>query len=212
MRKRYLQISEWFTGNMPDAASELNFNSPYQLIVAVILSAQCTDKRVNMVTPGLFSRYPDVEALAGAAVEDILSLMSSISYPNSKAAHLSGMAKMVVSEFGGRIPEDMESLLKLPGVGRKTANVVSSILFDNPVIAVDTHVFRVARRLGLSRGKTPLAVEKDLEAGFPPEMRPKAHHWLILHGRYVCTARSPKCNECDIAPYCKKYSEDAKRG
>lgn len=212
MRKRYLQISEWFAGNMPDAASELNFNSPYQLIVAVILSAQCTDKRVNMVTPGLFSRYPDVEALAGASVEDIFSLIRSISYPNSKAAHLSGMAKMVASDFGGRIPEDMESLLKLPGVGRKTANVVSSILFDNPVIAVDTHVFRVARRLGLSRGKTPLAVEKDLEAGFPPEMRPKAHHWLILHGRYVCTARSPKCNGCGIAPYCKKYSEDAKRG
>ncbi len=212
MRKRYLQISEWFAGNMPDAASELNFNSPYQLIVAVILSAQCTDRRVNMVTPSLFSRYPDVEALADAAVEDIFNLISSISYPNSKAAHLSGMAKMVVSRFDGKIPEDMESLLSLPGVGRKTANVVTSILFDNPVIAVDTHVFRVARRLGLSLGKTPLAVERDLEAGFPPEMRPKAHHWLILHGRYVCTARTPKCNECGIAPYCKKCSEDAKRG
>ncbi len=212
MRKRYLQISRWFAANMPDAASELNFNSPYQLIVAVILSAQCTDKRVNMVTPSLFQRYPDVEALSRAEVEDIFSLIRSISYPNSKAAHLSGMAKMAVSDFGGRIPEDIESLMRLPGVGRKTANVISSIIYDNPVIAVDTHVFRVARRLGLSNGKTPLAVEKDLETGFPPEMKPKAHHWLILHGRYVCTARNPKCSGCGIAPFCKKYLEDAKRG
>lgn len=211
MRKRYVQITDWFGRNMPDAESELNFNSPYQLIVAVILSAQCTDRRVNAVTPALFEKYPDIKALSEASVEEIFEFIRSVSYPNSKATHLSGMAGMVVSEFGGKIPEDTDSLMRLPGVGRKTANVVSSILYDNPVIAVDTHVFRVSRRLGLSRGKTPLAVEKDLEDNIPPALRPRAHHWLILHGRYVCTARSPKCGECGLSPFCKKYSDDAKK-
>lgn len=196
---------------MPQAESELNFKSPYQLIVAVILSAQCTDRRVNMVTPALFERYPDIRSLAEASAEDILSLIRSISYPNSKACHLSGMARMVVSDFNGEIPEDIGSLMRLPGVGRKTANVVSSIIYSKPVIAVDTHVFRVARRLGLSNGKTPLAVEKDLEKGIPPELRPKAHHWLILHGRYVCTARSPKCGKCGLAPFCKTYTDNERK-
>lgn len=211
MRKRYLQIIDWFGRNMPQAESELDFESPYQLIVAVILSAQCTDRRVNMVTPDLFGRYPDIRSLAEASPEDIFPFIRSISYPNSKAAHLSGMARMVVTDFNGEIPEDIDSLMKLPGVGRKTANVVSSIIYSEPVIAVDTHVFRVAHRLGLSNGKTPFAVEKDLEKGFPPELRPKAHHWLILHGRYVCTARSPKCGECGLAPFCKTHVADERK-
>lgn len=207
MRKRYLQVIDWFQKNMPVAESELDFNSPYQLIVAVILSAQCTDKRVNLTTPALFERYPSVFELAAAAPEDIYPLIRSISYPNNKAQHLSGMAKMVVSQFGGKIPEDIDSLVTLPGVGRKTANVVASIIYNKPVIAVDTHVFRVARRLGLSTGKTPLSVENDLEKNIPPVIRPKAHHWLILHGRYVCTARAPKCTECGLADFCKEHSK-----
>ena len=211
MKKPYSEIISWFEENMPVAESELDFKNPYQLIVAVILSAQCTDKRVNMVTPALFERYPDIRSLAEACPEDIFPIIRSISYPNSKADHLSGMARMVVSDFNGEIPEDIDSLMRLPGVGRKTANVVSSIIYSKPVIAVDTHVFRVARRLGLSNGKTPLAVEKDLEKGFPPELRPKAHHWLILHGRYVCTARSPKCGECGLAPFCKTYTDNERK-
>jgi len=207
MRKRYLQVIDWFQKNMPVAESELDFNSPYQLIVAVILSAQCTDKRVNLTTPALFERYPSVFELAAAAPEDIYPIIRSISYPNNKAQHLSGMAKMVVSQFGGKIPEDIDSLVTLPGVGRKTANVVASIIYNKPVIAVDTHVFRVARRLGLSTGKTPLSVENDLEKNIPPVIRPKAHHWLILHGRYVCTARAPKCTECGLADFCREHSK-----
>jgi len=192
---------------MPVAESELNFDSPYQLIVAVILSAQCTDKRVNLTTPALFDKFPRINDLAGATPEDIFPLIRSISYPNNKAAHLCNMAKMVVSEFGGEIPSDIDDLVKLPGVGRKTANVVASIIYDKPVIAVDTHVYRVAHRLGLSKGKTPYAVELDLEAGFPEELRAKAHHWLILHGRYVCTARAPKCSECGLSPYCPEFKK-----
>ena len=196
-------ILAWFETNRPLPRSELNFLSPYQLIVAVILSAQCTDRRVNMTTPAFYERFPDVEQLAAATPEEVYPLIRSISYPNSKAAHLVAMARKVVDEYGGEIPRDIDALMTLPGVGRKTANVVTSVLYDEPVIAVDTHVFRVAHRLGLSDGKTPYAVELDLEAGIPESVRPKAHHWLILHGRYVCTARSPKCGECGLAPYCR---------
>ena len=196
-------ILAWFEANRPLPKSELNFLSPYQLIVAVILSAQCTDKRVNMTTPAFYERFPDVEQLAAATPEEVYPLIRSISYPNSKAAHLVAMARKVVDEYGGEIPRDIDALMTLPGVGRKTANVVTSVLYDEPVIAVDTHVFRVAHRLGLSDGKTPYAVELDLEAGIPESVRPKAHHWLILHGRYVCTARNPKCGECGLAPYCR---------
>ena len=199
----FVPILAWFEANRPLPRSELNFLSPYQLIVAVILSAQCTDKRVNMTTPAFYERFPDVERLAAATPEEVYSLIRSISYPNSKAAHLVAMARKVVDEYGGEIPRDIDALMTLPGVGRKTANVVTSVLYDEPVIAVDTHVFRVAHRLGLSDGKTPYAVELDLEAGIPESVRPKAHHWLILHGRYVCTARNPKCGECGLAPYCR---------
>ena len=202
-------VLAWFAANRPVAESELHFLSPYQLIVAVILSAQCTDKRVNLTTPALFERYPDVAARAAATPEEVYLLIKSISYPNSKAAHLVAMAQKVVAEHGGEIPRDIDALMTLPGVGRKTANVVTSVLYDEPVIAVDTHVFRVAHRLGLSDGKTPRAVELDLEAGIPESLRPKAHHWLILHGRYECTARAPKCGTCGLAPYCR-YAQDAR--
>lgn len=205
MKKIYRQTIEWFQANMPVAESELNFNSPYQLIVAVILSAQCTDKRVNLTTPTLFEKYPSVQDMAAASPEEIYPLISSISYPNSKARHLAGMARMVVSDYGGEIPDDIDSLVRLPGVGRKTAAVVASIIYNKPVIAVDTHVFRVAHRLGLSSAKTPTAVALELEAGFPEELRPKAHHWLILHGRYVCTAKKPGCEECGLKGFCKSY-------
>lgn len=205
MKKIYRQTIEWFQANMPVAESELNFNSPYQLIVAVILSAQCTDKRVNLTTPTLFEKYPSVQDMAAASPEEIYPLISSISYPNSKARHLAGMARMVVSDYGGEIPDNIDSLVRLPGVGRKTAAVVASIIYNKPVIAVDTHVFRVAHRLGLSSAKTPTAVALELEAGFPEELRPKAHHWLILHGRYVCTAKKPGCEECGLKGFCKSY-------
>ena len=187
---------------MPVAESELHFGSPYELIVAVILSAQCTDRRVNLTTPALFEKYPTVEALAEASPSDVFDLIHSISYPNSKAEHLCGMARKVVSDFGGEIPSDIDSLVSLPGVGHKTAAVVASIVYNAPVIAVDTHVFRVAHRLGLSSGKTPLAVERELEKNIPEDLRPRAHHWLILHGRYVCTARSPKCSSCGLSGFC----------
>ena len=199
-------VLDWFAANRPVAESELHFLSPYQLIVAVILSAQCTDKRVNQTTPALFDRYPDITALAAATPEEVYTLIKSISYPNSKAAHLVAMARKVVDEFGGEIPRDIDTLMTLPGVGRKTANVVTSVLYNEPVIAVDTHVFRVAHRLGLSDGKTPRAVELDLEAGIPESLRPKAHHWLILHGRYECTAHAPKCGACGLSPHCRHYA------
>lgn len=190
---------------MPEASSELQFDSPFQLLVAVMLSAQCTDKRINMVTPALFERFPSPDAMAASSQEEIYGFIKSVSYPNSKAAHLLEMSRKLVSDFGGEVPCDTQALQTLPGVGRKTANVVSSILFDAPVIAVDTHVFRISRRIGLSRGKDVLAVEKDLTAGIPENIRPKAHHWLLLHGRHVCTSRSPKCDGCGLAPYCEYY-------
>ena len=174
-----------------------------------MLSAQCTDERVNMVTPALFDRYPGPRQMAAAPVEDILEMIHSVSYPNSKAAHLKGLAQKLVSDFGGKVPDSIEELMTLPGVGRKTANVVASILYDEPVIAVDTHVYRVSHRLGLSKGKTPYDVEKDLEKHIPEAVRASSHHYLLLHGRYVCTARAPKCAACELKGCCKYFEDNA---
>ena len=201
-KERVEKILDWFRENMPVAESELDFENPYQLIVAVILSAQCTDKRVNMYTPAFFMRFPNPQMLAQGTFEEVLELIKSISFPNNKAKHLLGMAKMLVEDFGGEVPQEVEQLEKLPGVGRKTANVVASVIYNKPVIAVDTHVFRVSHRLGFSKGKTPLEVEKDLNKIIPLEERAIAHHWIILHGRYVCTARKPKCGGCGLREWC----------
>jgi len=190
---------------MPVAQSELNFSNPYELIVAVILSAQCTDRRVNLTTPDLFRRYPTLPHLAAASFDDVFELIRSISYPNNKARHLIGMAQKVLEDFNGEIPSSVDELMTLPGVGRKTANVISSIVWNEPVIAVDTHVFRVSHRLGLSRGKTPRAVELDLERHIPEDLRPTAHHWFILHGRYVCTAKKPQCENCGLKDWCADF-------
>lgn len=202
-KQRKNSILDYFRENVPVAESELDFKNPYQLIVAVILSAQCTDKRVNMHTPAFFLRFPTPELLAEASFEEVYDLIKSISFPNNKARHLIGMAKMLVADYGGEVPSETQQLEKLPGVGRKTANVVASIIYNKPVIAVDTHVFRVSHRLGFSKGKTPLEVEKDLNKLIPEEERAIAHHWLILHGRYICTARTPKCGACPIREFCK---------
>ncbi|MBQ7269414.1 MAG: endonuclease III [Bacteroidales bacterium] len=202
---RYAAILDYFSRNVPVAQSELDFGSPYELLVAVMLSAQCTDRRVNLTTPALFRRFPDMPSLAAADVEEVKDLIRSISYPNSKAAHLVEMAKMSVAYYGGEVPASVEELMRLPGVGRKTANVVASIVHGEPVIAVDTHVFRVSHRLGLSRGRTPEAVERDLERHVPAQLRPIAHHWLILHGRYICTSRSPQCDTCPLSAWCLEY-------
>lgn len=201
---RYRGVVEYFSEAMPVAESELNFGSPYELVVAVMLSAQCTDKRVNLTTPALFERFPNAEALAAVEADEVYPYIRSISYPNNKARNLVRMARMLTEEFGGVVPDSVEELEKLPGVGRKTANVVASVLFGREVMPVDTHVFRVSRRIGLTVGaKTPLQAEAQLEKGFPKHLLPIAHHWLILHGRYVCTARNPKCNECGIRQWCK---------
>jgi endonuclease-3 len=204
-KQRYEGIIGWFSANVPIAESELRFENPYQLLVAVILSAQCTDKRVNLTTPALFERFPTPASMAEVEAEDIYPYIKSISYPNNKARSLAGMARRLTDEHGGVVPADREALMKLPGVGRKTANVIGAVLFDKPVMAVDTHVFRVARRTGLAApaAKTPLAVELALTENIPEALIPRAHHWLILHGRYVCTARKPHCDECGIAPWCK---------
>ncbi len=206
-KQRYAGILGWFTENVPVAESELRFEDPFQLLVAVILSAQCTDKRVNMTTPGLFERYPTPAVLARAEAEDIYPYIKSISSPNSKAKNLSAMARRLVEDHGGIVPSDREELMKLPGVGRKTANVIGAVLFDKPVMAVDTHVFRVAHRTGLvpESATTPLAVELVLTENIPAALIPKAHHWLILHGRYVCTARKPRCGECGISDWCASF-------
>ena len=190
---------------METAETELHYDSPFHLLIAVILSAQCTDKRVNMHTPAIFERFPTPEALAEAGFDEVYSYIRSISFPNNKARHLIGMAQMLVSDFNGEVPSEPELMERLPGVGRKTANVIASVIYDKPVIAVDTHVFRVSRRIGLSDGKTVEAVERDLTEGFAPELRPKAHHWLILHGRYTCTARRPKCEVCGLKDICMEY-------
>lgn len=206
LKERYDNILAWFEKNMPVAESELNYTTPFELLVAVILSAQCTDKRVNMTTPALFEVYPTAEAMAKATAEDIFPYIRSISYPNNKAKHLASMARMLVEEFGGELPSDLKELQRLPGVGRKTANVVGAVIWQKEVMPVDTHVFRVSARLGLTRGaKTPLQTEQQLERHIPSHLLPIAHHWLILHGRYVCTARAPKCRECGIKDWCKKF-------
>ena len=201
----YRSITEWFSANMEVAETELHYDSPFHLLIAVILSAQCTDKRVNMHTPQIFKRFPTPEDLASSSFEEVYELIKSISFPNNKARHLIGMASKLVSDFGSIVPSEPELLETLPGVGRKTANVIASVIYDKPVIAVDTHVFRVSRRIGLSDGNTVEAVERDLTEGFAPELRPKAHHWLILHGRYVCTARKPKCDSCGLQDLCSDY-------
>ena len=211
-KDRFTKVIEYFKKNMPVAETELNHTNPYELIVATILSAQCTDKRVNMITPAFFAKFPTVEALAVAQQENVFEVVKSCSYPNSKAKNLIGMAKGVVERFGGNIPADLKDLQTLPGVGRKTANVVASVAFNTAAIAVDTHVFRVAKRIGLTyNAKTPLETEKQLMQHIPKELWAIAHHWLILHGRYTCTARSPKCATCSIKQYCKEFPKLVKK-
>jgi endonuclease III len=212
LKERYRFILGYFAEHKPKAETELRYADPFQLIVAVILSAQCTDKRVNMITPGLFAVLPDATSMAAASQKTILNLIKSCSYPNNKAKHLKGMATMLIEDFNGVVPSGIEELQKLPGVGRKTANVMASVIWNAPVIAVDTHVFRVAKRLGLAPGaRTPLEVEKILTENIPPQQRPLAHHWLILHGRYVCTARKPMCQQCEISKWCKYFHSNKKQ-
>ena len=207
IKERYNAIIGWFAENRPVAETELHYDNPFQLLVAVILSAQCTDKRVNLVTPALFERFPSALSLSAATFEEVYPFVRSVSYPNAKARHLIAMAQMLQADFGGSVPSDIDALMRLPGVGRKTANVIASVVYDQPVIAVDTHVFRVAHRIGLSKGATPLAVEQDLERNIPVHQRAIAHHWLILHGRYTCTARSPHCSECPLSAWCQEYGQ-----
>ena len=207
IKERYAGVIGYFQQTMPVAESELNYSNPFELLVAVILSAQCTDKRGNMTTPALFEAYPTPQAMAEATAEDIFPYIKSISYPNNKAKHLASMARMLCDEFGGEVPSDLKDLQRLPGVGRKTANVIGAVIWQKEVMPVDTHVFRVAARIGLTRGaKTPLQTELQLEKNIPSHLLPIAHHWLILHGRYVCTARSPKCAECGIKEWCRHFS------
>jgi endonuclease III len=207
LKERYRLTFEYFEAAMPYADTELKYVEPFSLLVAVILSAQCTDKRVNMITPALLGRFPDARAMAMAEPGDIFPYIRSCTYPNNKAKNLSGMARMLVEEFGGKVPSGLADLQRLPGVGRKTANVVASVLYREPVIAVDTHVFRVANRIGLVRNaKTPLSVEKQLSANVPPEKMRMAHHWLILHGRYICKARTPLCGQCGLRNFCQYYA------
>ena len=208
--QRYQYLLDYFRKEMPEVTSELHFSTPFQLLVATILSAQCTDKRINEVTPALFGRFPDAQAMAEADEGEILLLISSVSYPNSKARHLSQMARMLVSDFGGVVPSDAALLQRLPGVGRKTANVVQAVAFGKATMAVDTHVFRVSRRMGLvgKSDNTPLKVERQLMRHIPEADVPKAHHWLLLHGRYVCTSRAPHCDRCDFADICPRIMED----
>lgn len=208
IKERYEKFVNWFSENMPVAETELSYKSPYELLVAVILSAQCTDKRVNMITPVFFKRFAEPESLAIASQKEVFEFIKTCSYPNNKARHLVGMARMLVDDFNGSVPDKIEELQKLPGVGRKTANVIASVVFNKPAMAVDTHVFRVSARLGLTRNaKTPLEAEKQLVKYIPEELIHKAHHWLILHGRYVCNARKPKCEVCGLTDWCKFFNE-----
>ncbi|GEP94649.1 endonuclease III [Chitinophaga cymbidii] len=207
-KERFQYVIDYFEQHAPNAETELLYDNPYQLLVAVILSAQCTDKRVNMTTPAIFAQYPDVEALSKATFDDLFPLIRSISYPNNKTKHLIGMANMVMDDFNGEIPSSVPELIKLPGVGRKTANVITSVIYQQPNMAVDTHVFRVSARLGLTvNAKTPLQTEQQLLKYIPEEKVHIAHHWLILHGRYICLARNPKCGECGLRPICKYYKQ-----
>ncbi|EDM34609.1 endonuclease III [Pedobacter sp. BAL39] len=209
-KERYQAFVAHFAAKQPDAETELHYNNPFQLLVAVILSAQCTDKRINQVTPALFQRFPNAKALAEVTPDIVFDYIRSVSYPNNKAKHLVGMANMLLHDFNNEVPSDVKELQKMPGVGRKTANVIASVIYNAPAMAVDTHVYRVARRIGLSTGKTPLAVEKDLVKNLPQHTIHIAHHWLILHGRYVCVARSPKCNVCEITNICKYFQQNNK--
>ncbi len=208
-KERYRRFIDYFTTHFPEPVTELAFSNSFELLVAVILSAQCTDKRINQVTPALFARFPEAESLAAASADEVFGYIRSVSYPNNKAKHLVGMARLLMSEFGGNVPGTVDELQRLPGVGRKTANVILSIIFNQPTMAVDTHVFRVSHRLGLAplTATTPLAVERALMAHIPKQYVPKAHHWLILHGRYVCVARSPKCPECALTDACKFFAK-----
>lgn len=210
MRKkdRYKAVIDWFLEHNPEAETELNYQSPFGLLVAVILSAQCTDKRVNLITPALLEAYPTAQAMAKASEEEIFRYIQSCSFPNNKAKHLVGMSRMLDAEYAGIVPDEINELVKLPGVGRKTANVIASVVYNKPAMAVDTHVFRVANRIGLTHNsRTPLETELELVKQIPKEYIARAHHWLILHGRYVCVARKPRCKDCGIAAYCKHYSQ-----
>lgn len=211
MRKKdlYAAVIKYFETTMPVAETELNYSNPFELLIAVILSAQCTDKRINQVTPALFKAYPTPQKLSEATPEEVLGYIHSVSYPNNKSRHLVGMAKKLTEEFGGEVPDTLDDLTKLPGVGRKTANVIQSVIFNKAAMAVDTHVFRVSNRIGLTNNsKTPLATEKELMKHIPEEIIPKAHHWLILHGRYICIARKPKCEKCGLTAICKHYRKN----
>ena len=210
-KERYENVIRWFQENRPVAETELHYKDPFQLLVAVILSAQCTDKRVNMITPALFEAFPSPQDLANATPEKVFPYIKSVSYPNNKSKHLVGMARMLLEKFGGEVPSEVNELQKLPGVGRKTANVIASVVFHKEAIAVDTHVFRVSNRIGLTNNsKTPLETEKTLVKNIPGHLLSIAHHWLILHGRYVCMARKPNCMECGIRQYCKYYNRNGK--
>jgi len=211
IKERFEKVIEWFKVNMPVAESELNYRSPYELLVAVILSAQCTDKRVNLITPELLRRFPTPEKLAEVEPGEVFDYIRSCSYPNNKAKHLVGMARKLMEDYNGVMPDEVDELVKLPGVGRKTASVIASVIFNKPAMAVDTHVFRVAARIGLSvNSKTPLETERQLMANIPGEILPIAHHWLILHGRYVCVARKPKCEICGLQPFCDFFTTQKK--
>ncbi len=211
-KERYQFVLDYFQQHTPDAETELLYDSPFQLLVSVILSAQCTDKRVNLTTPAIFERYPDAESLSKAGFDELFPLIKSISYPNNKTKHLIGMARMLMTKFNGQVPMTVDELVQLPGVGRKTANVITSVVDEQPNMAVDTHVFRVSARIGLTvNATTPLAAEKQLIQFIPKEMVHKAHHWIILHGRYTCVARSPKCEQCGLRPACKYYEKSIKK-
>ncbi|MDY2931380.1 MAG: endonuclease III [Muribaculaceae bacterium] len=210
-KERYQGVIEWFRENMPTAQTELHYSNPYQLLVAVILSAQCTDKRVNIVTPALFEAFPTPDSLAAATPDEVFPYIKSVTFPNNKTKSLIGMARRLVENFGGEVPSDIDSLVTLPGVGRKTANVILSVVYDKPAMAVDTHVFRVSNRIGLTKDSpNPYATEKTLVKNIPEEFVATAHHWLILHGRYVCTARNPHCDECGITAYCRHFAAQAR--
>lgn len=206
-KERYQFVIDYFTVHSPEAETELIYDNPYQLLVAVILSAQCTDKRVNLTTPAIFEKFPDVQSLSKTSFDELFPFIKSISYPNNKTKHLIGMAQKLVNDFNSEVPMTVEELVQLPGVGRKTANVITSVIDNQPNMAVDTHVFRVSKRIGLvpSTASTPLAVEKELVKNFPEELIHKAHHWLILHGRYICVARNPKCRECGLQQACRYF-------
>jgi endonuclease-3 len=211
-KERFQAFVDHFSSRFPEAETELHYTNPFELLVAVVLSAQCTDKRINQVTPALFKRFPDAKSLAESSVEEIFSYIRSVSYPNNKAKHLLGLGQKITDQFAGEVPETMEDLQSLPGVGRKTANVIASVIYNQPAMAVDTHVFRVSQRLGLvpKTAKTPLKVEMALIKHLPDEVIATAHHWLILHGRYVCLARTPQCSKCDITHFCAFYQKNNK--